>query len=157
MLSQDNDYIQWPSLIITANPVERGEIIMHMNTLTPNLMVEDVGTTVNFYKDHLGFELIMSVPMNKGFQWCMMRSGEVEIMFQSRESMTKEHGVFEGTEISASQTLYISIEGVEELFSRVEEKVQVLKPLHTTFYGMTEFTMLDCNGYVLVFSERLLK
>lgn len=128
---------------------------MHMDSLTPNLMVEDVQETVNYYKDNLGFELIMSVPLNGNYQWAMMRSGEVEIMLQSRETLTQELDLFDGIEIKASQTLYISVAGIEELFSRVCEKVEILKDLHTSYYGMTEFTMRDCSGYILVFSERL--
>ncbi|NIR52325.1 bleomycin resistance family protein, partial [candidate division KSB1 bacterium] len=35
---------------------------MKFRSLTPNVMVEDVNETVEYYKDKLGFELIMSVP-----------------------------------------------------------------------------------------------
>ena len=99
---------------------------MHMDSLTPNLMVEDVQEAVNYYKDNLGFELIMSVPMNENFQWAMMRCGEIEIMFQSRESLAQELSIMGGIEIGASQTLYISVTGVEELFSRVRERQSVI-------------------------------
>jgi len=126
-----------------------------MNSITPNLMVENVNKTIQYYKDTLGFELIMSVPRDGGFQWALMGCHDVEIMFQSRTSISREIELLEGSDIGASQTLYISVTGIEELYNRVKEKVEILKELHTTFYGMTEFTMKDINGYILVFSDRL--
>lgn len=118
-------------------------------------MVDNVEETVTFYKDHLGFQLRMSVPRHGNLQWALMGNGDVEIMFQSRESFEKEYPDQAGVDIGASQTLYISVNGIEELHALVSDKTEILKDLHTTFYGMTEFTMVDCNGYLLVFSERL--
>ena len=97
----------------------------------------------------------MSVPRDGKFQWALMKSGEVEIMFQSRSSLTKELDDFQGVTIGGSLTLYISITAIKEFYNFIKEKVQIGKELHTTSYGMTEFTMQDCNGYIIVFAERL--
>ena len=35
---------------------------MNMKSVTPNLIVEDVNKTTEWYKEILGFEMIMSVP-----------------------------------------------------------------------------------------------
>jgi len=35
---------------------------MNMKSVTPNLIVEDVNKTTEWYKETLGFEMIMSVP-----------------------------------------------------------------------------------------------
>jgi len=118
-------------------------------------MVENVKETAQFYKDHLGFELIMSVPLLENFEWAMMRCGDVEIMFQSRSSFGKEFEFMKDSGIGASQTLYFSVNGIEELFSKIRENVEIINELHSTSYGMTEFTMRDDSGYILVFSERL--
>jgi 5-bromo-4-chloroindolyl phosphate hydrolysis protein len=36
----------------------------------------------------------------------------------------------------------------------LKSKVEIVKELHTTFYGMQEFYFKDCNGYILAFAER---
>jgi hypothetical protein len=35
----------------------------------------------------------------------------------------------------------------------MKDKVKVVKELEITFYGATEFTILDNNGYLLTFAE----
>ncbi|WP_459874149.1 VOC family protein, partial [Endothiovibrio diazotrophicus] len=52
-------------------------------TLTPNLMSDDVNRSVAFYRDHLGFRLLMGVPFDSeepvnelpeeaALQWAML-------------------------------------------------------------------------------------
>ncbi len=36
---------------------------------------------------------------------------------------------------------------------RIKDLVKVIKPIETTFYGATEFSVLDESGYVLTFAE----
>ena len=38
---------------------------MEIKKLTPNLMIEDVNKTIDFYKDILGFEFVHGVPTEK--------------------------------------------------------------------------------------------
>ncbi|NIT70052.1 hypothetical protein GWO43_03935, partial [candidate division KSB1 bacterium] len=59
--------IFWSALFIlmsfnSVEPKLQEKAHMKFRSLTPNVMVEDVNETVEYYKDKLGFELIMSVP-----------------------------------------------------------------------------------------------
>jgi lactoylglutathione lyase len=126
---------------------------MTLKRLTPNLMVEDVNLTIEFYEEVLGFELGQTVPETGQFVWASMKSGAVEMMFQSRPSLTEEIPALEDREIGGSLTFHIQMEGVEELYAMIKDSVTVLQDLHTTFYGMKEFSILDCNGYILAFAE----
>ena len=101
----------------------------------------------------MSFELGQTVPETGQFVWASMKSGAVEIMFQSRSSLTGEIPALEDREIGGSLTFYIQMEGVEDLYARIKDSVTILQDLHTTFYGMKEFSMLDCNGYILAFAE----
>jgi len=133
--------------------------------LAPNLMVEDVNGTVEFYRDVLGFEFIMGVieeiqeivtswQKERLLDYAMMKCGNVEIMFQAKRSLSEALPVLRDKEIGGTLTLYMEIEGVQELYGRIKDKVTIIKDLHTTFYGMQEFYVLDCNGYILTFAER---
>ncbi len=140
---------------------------MSLNKLTPNLMVEDVNHTVEFYQDVLGFEFVMGVieelqeiltayQQDRPLDYAMMKCGNVEIMFQAKRSLTRALPVLNGREIGGTLTLYIELMGLDnisKLYDRVKENVTVLQDLHTSFYGMQEFYIEDCNGYILTFAE----
>jgi lactoylglutathione lyase len=126
-----------------------------LKKLTPNVMVEDVNRTIQFYKEILGFELLTTVPGEGQFDWAMMKHGSVEIMFQSRASLAGEIPVFQQREIGGALTFYIDVEGVKELYIYLKEKVTVVQDMHTTFYGSQEFAIQDCNGFILSFSEAI--
>lgn len=124
-----------------------------LKKLTPNLMVEHVNDTVAFYKDVLGFALLASVPEEGEFNWAMMKRDTVEMMFQSRASLTGEVPQFQGKAIGGSLTLYIDVEDIKGLYASLQGKVPILQEMKTTFYGAQEFTIQDCNGYILTFAQ----
>jgi uncharacterized glyoxalase superfamily protein PhnB len=49
---------------------------------------------------------------------------------------------------------YIDVENIEETYKQLEGRVEIAKTLETTWYGMREFYIRDCNGYILGFAER---
>jgi lactoylglutathione lyase len=125
-----------------------------LKRMTPNLMVEHVNETVAFYKDVLGFALLASVPEEGQFDWAMMKHGGVEIMFQTRASLSGELPLFQSKPIGGALTLYIDVEDIKGLYASLQGKVPILQEMKTTFYGAREFTIQDCNGYILTFSEQ---
>ena len=52
-----------------------------------------------------------------------------------------------------SLLLYINLSGIRKFFDGIKDKVTVLKGPEKTFYGATEFSILDNNNYVLTFAE----
>lgn len=127
---------------------------MRLTKLTPNLMVEDVNGTVEFYKNILGFELIMTVPEKEKFDWAMMQNGDVEMMFQSKASLVKEISDLKSRQLGGALTFYIEVEDIKGLYEKIINKTAVVKDFHTTFYKMQEFAIRDNNGFILVFAER---
>ena len=126
---------------------------MTVEKLTPNMMVENVAETVAFYRDLLGFNLVMTVPENTPFVWALMQRDEVEVMFQERASLTEEIPLFKGMPLGGALTFYIDMQGVEALYEKIRAQVQVVQDLRTTFYGKREFAIQDCNGFILTFAE----
>ncbi len=125
-----------------------------LQKLTPNLMVEDVKTTVDFYRDVLGFSLLVAVPPDSEQpDWAMMQRDGVPIMFQSRRSLAEELPDLTGVPIGGSLTFYIEVEGVKALYQALKDRVKIMQELHRTFYDTEEFSFRDCNGYILAYSE----
>ena len=122
-----------------------------MESLTPNIFVKDINASIAFYKI-LGFDLAMTVPEKGEYVWAMITSGNVSIMFQTFTSLgdtlpdiSRQDG--------GSLLLYIKLKNIRSFFDSVKEKVPVLQGLEKTFYGATEFSIKDINGYILTFAE----
>jgi uncharacterized glyoxalase superfamily protein PhnB len=124
-----------------------------LKKLTPNMMVEDVQATLTFYRDVLGFEVLTTLPDTAPFDFAIVRRDGVELMFQSRLSLSENVPALAGSPIGASQTFYIEVSGLQDLYERVRGRAEIVVDLHTTFYGTQEFYFRDSNGYILSFSE----
>lgn len=124
-----------------------------MESLSPNLFVKDINATLDFYRI-LGFQLVMSVPeQGQGdLVWAMMTNGKVTMMFQTMESLGDTLPAISRKE-GGSLLLYINLTGIHSFFETIKDKVTVLQGLEKTFYGATEFSILDNNNYVLTFAE----
>ena len=62
--------------------------------------------------------------------------------------------MLKGREIGASVSFYIEVEDINTIYNEIKEKAEVVKELETTWYGMQEFYVKDCNGYILGFAEK---
>lgn len=122
-----------------------------MESLAPNIFVRDLNETIKFYQN-LGFSLLMTVPEEGDFVWAMMNCGDVTFMFQTFESLGTEMPSISRKD-GGSLLLYIRIKAIRVFYDRIKDQMNVLKGLETTFYGATEFSVLDINGYVLTFAE----
>ena len=123
-----------------------------MNSLVPNIFVSDIKATIAFYKA-IGFKITMSVPEDgDDLVWVNMVNGSVTLMFQSFESLANDLPAISRTN-GGSLLLYISLKNIKQFFDDIKDKVTVIKGLETTFYGATEFSITDNNGYVLTFAE----
>jgi uncharacterized glyoxalase superfamily protein PhnB len=123
-----------------------------MESVSPNIFVTDINATISFY-NLLGFDLAISVPEEgPDLVWAMMVKGNVSFMFQTFDSLANEFPEISRTD-GASLLLYIKLKGIRAFFEDIKDKVTVLKGLEKTFYGATEFSILDINNYVLTFAE----
>lgn len=123
-----------------------------MESLSPNIFVGNMSETIAFYQ-MLGFNVTMSVPENgDDLVWAMMVNGSVTIMFQTYESLGESLPEVQRKD-GGSLLLYINLKNIRQFFESIKDKVKVLSVLDVTFYGATEFSILDNNNYVLTFAE----
>ena len=138
---------------------------MTFNKLTPNFEVSSIRETVHFYQSVLGFSLTMAVPENqdgieqnlldgKEYVYALLAKDNVEIMLQRTDSFKQDVKLAEGHKIGASVSFYMEIEGLNELYNFIKDKVKNSTEPKTTWYGMREFYIKDPNGYILGFAEK---
>ncbi len=126
---------------------------MAFKKLTPNIVVDDISKSITFYRNLLDFELVTTVPEKGDFEWAMMRNGETEIMFQTRNSISNEIPSFKDKPLGGALLFYIDVDKINKLYGLLKAKTKLVQDIHTTFYGAVEFTIEDCNGYLLTFAE----
>jgi catechol 2,3-dioxygenase-like lactoylglutathione lyase family enzyme len=122
-----------------------------MESATPNFFVKDIQATIQFYTK-LGFAVVNAVPNEQEAIWVMMQAGGVTMMFQNYESLGDELPQIP-REPGCSMLSYIKVTQIRKLRDELPAEAIILKDLNKTFYGATEFSIADNNGYVLTFAE----
>lgn len=122
----------------------------HLESTTPCFPVADIGTTMRWYEEQLGFTPD-PFPANEPYVFAILRRDDIEIMLQRIDHYEKPDiyklrggGVWDA---------YIRMRYVKQLYNDIKEEVEILQPLRKQPYGQWEFEVKDPNGYVLVFSE----
>jgi len=129
-----------------------------VRSLTPDLMVEDLEATVEWYERVFGAEVVATLPADGDADpwWAQVMIDGAPLMFQERESLEEKLPEMEGATIGGSVAFYIDIDDAEALHDDLESGgVEITQPLHETEFGWRQFAAADPNGYVLWFGERL--
>jgi catechol 2,3-dioxygenase-like lactoylglutathione lyase family enzyme len=124
-----------------------------MKTLSPILWTKDLKQTVSFYESVLGFKAKSDFP-----NFVSLTRGSVEIMFivpqeepeQCKDPNNKEE-FFPRPVLTGS--IFIVTDQVDELWESVKDKVNVKTSIENRAYLMRDFSILDNNGYELVFGQ----
>lgn len=138
---------------------------MQANKLTPNFSVTNIRETVQFYKDILGFTLVMAVPESQDgihqqlsaseeYVYALVSKDNVELMFQRTDSFRKDVTLADHTLPGASVSFYMEVEGMAAFYEKLQGKQVAFTAIKTAWYGMREFYLRDNNGYVLGFAEK---
>ena len=125
-----------------------------LKKLTANLVVSSVERSLAFYRDVLGFAVGHTVPETSPFVFASVESGPVEVFFNAREPMVQEYPAIKDQPIGGTLTLFIEVEGIQQAYEALKERVAVVMPLEKKWYGVTEFAFTDPDGYVITFAER---
>jgi uncharacterized glyoxalase superfamily protein PhnB len=126
----------------------------HVKKLTPNLVVSNVERSVAFYCDTLGFTLAQKVPDQSPLVFASVQSGGVEVFFNAPEPAIAEYPAFKSRPIGGTLTLFMEVEGIQALHDALAGRVKIVMPLERKWYGVTEFAIVDPDGYVITFAER---
>ena len=131
-------------------------------------MVNDVRESVKFYMDNLGFTLNMIVPEgnktidnelkdDKNYIYAMVSRDDIFIMLMNKDAFGEDLPMLKGEKIGASVSFYYEVDNINEVYNSLKDKVNIIFDLNTTWYGMQEFYIKDCNGYILGFAEKNIK
>jgi hypothetical protein len=117
--------------------------------LTPVLPVESIEPVLPLWES-LGFKRTVEVPHGDRLGFVILQNGNVEVMYQTFESIrADEPRIQEGKPLGAC-ALYIEVEKLDAVRPKSAE---VVVQRRTTFYGATEMIVRDPAGHVIAFAE----
>lgn len=134
---------------------------MNFKKLTPNLIVENVEASLNFFRQILGFQLGFTVPEAPPYVFGSVTSGGVEIFLNQRQAVAHEYPALGAKPIGGSLTLYIEVEGLQEIMAAVRKSeaektgAKIVMPVQDQFYGMREFAFEAPEGWIVTIAERI--
>jgi catechol 2,3-dioxygenase-like lactoylglutathione lyase family enzyme len=124
-----------------------------LHFLSPILWTKDLKATESFYKNVLGFTCQTNFP-----NFISLTRDKANIMFvlpveepeDCKDPDNKEE-FFPKPKLTGS--IYIFTENVDGLWELVKEKTKIKASIADREYMMREFSIIDNNGYELVFGE----
>jgi uncharacterized glyoxalase superfamily protein PhnB len=124
---------------------------MKIRSVNPVFPVADVGATIRWYEEHLGFAGD-PFPSHEPFVFAILRRDNIEIMLQ-RVADYRKPDLYDLRNGGGIWDAYFRIDRLRELYAEVKDKLEIKQPLRKQPYGLSEFEVKDPNGYILVFSE----
>jgi uncharacterized glyoxalase superfamily protein PhnB len=112
--------------------------------VTPMIHVPDVQATIDWYQ-RVGFTVNQTYDDGEGLSFAIVSYGATQVMFNE--------GGKPSTENRREVDLYVHATGVDDLFARLKDQVEIIEEPHNTFYGMHEVILRDLNGFWLTFGE----
>jgi uncharacterized glyoxalase superfamily protein PhnB len=125
----------------------------HLTKLTPNLVVTNVERSLAFYRDVLGFTVPTTVPDASPHVFAIVQSGGVEIFLNAPDPALAEYPALKQRPIGGTLTLFIQVDDVRAAHEALKDRVTIVMPLETKWYGVTEFAFTDPDGYIITFAQ----
>jgi uncharacterized glyoxalase superfamily protein PhnB len=138
-------------MMITAALMPAQEKSMTVKRLTPNLYTDDVASCVKFWVERMHFEKTVEVPEPGGLAFAALQKGGVELMYGSYASLEKEPSVA-GAFKRGTGFLFLEVDDLNAVLEAMKG-VEMVLPVHKTFYGATEFTVKDPAGHLVTFAH----
>lgn len=126
---------------------------MKLQTLSPILWTKDLKGTIVFYEAVLGFKSKSSFP-----NFVSMTRDNVELMFvvpqeEPEDSKDSNERVDPFPKPTLTGSIFILTDEVDDLWKLVSGKAIIKSSIANREYLMRDFSILDNNGYELVFGQ----
>lgn len=120
--------------------------------LTPVVAVDAIEPLLPLW-EALGFAKTVEVPNGDRLGFVILQSGNVEVMYQTFDSIrADEPQILEGRPLGRA-ALFIEVEKLDTVWSRVPRGADIVVQRRKTFYGTTEMILRDAAGNVIIFAE----
>lgn len=131
---------------------QKKENNMSVNKITAVLLVDDVEPCIKFWVDRFGFEKSMEVPDGNKLAFAMVQKGNLELMYQSFDSVKKDDPNRVDVMRKGPTFLYVEVDSIDDTIAALKG-APVVMPLRTTFYGAKEIGVKDPGNHIITFAQ----
>ncbi len=124
-------------------------------SVTPNLLVQDIGRSTAFFRDVLGFSVKHTVPDAEPFVFVWLERDGVPVFLNDLEGAEHDYPGASRRPAGGRAAMFFIVTDVDALYASVLPHITMLMPLKTQFYGMREFAIEDPDGHILTFAQRV--
>ena len=124
-------------------------------SVTPNLLVRDVATSLAFYRYVLGFTMGETVPDQAPFVFVWMKRDDTSVFLNDINAAAHDYPPAAGMPQGGTAAMFFIITDVDAYHAQVAPKATVIMPLKTQCYGMREFAVTDPDGHIITSAERV--
>src|SRR5262245_22720748 len=121
--------------------------------MAPLLQVFDMPTSIRFYRDVLGFELLATSGGGEQSDWVLLRHSGVELMLNTAYESDSRPPVPDDARIAhhGDIGLFFGCPDIESVYAHLRERGVKAAPPKVAPYGMKQMYVTDPDGYVLCF------
>lgn len=129
---------------------------IELQSMTPLLQVFDMPTSVRFYRDVLGFELVASSGNDEHSDWVALQRGDVVLMLNTAYESDSRPPVPDAARIASHSDigLFFACPDVDGAYQELVSRGLNPHPPKVQSYGMKQLYLTDPDGYVLCFQFR---
>jgi len=128
---------------------------INVRRLTPLLEVFDMPTSLRFYRDVVGFEVVGQSSEGDNCDWCLRQLQEVYLMLNTAYEQDERPPSPDPSRVRAHRDtgLFFRCPDVDAAYTHLHDQGVDLKPPKNAPYGMRQLYLNDPDGYVLCFQR----
>jgi glyoxylase I family protein len=123
--------------------------------LCPLIQVYDMPTSIRFYRDVLGFEVVTtSAPRSPyDFDWCILKLNGTELMLNTAYEFEDRPPAPDSVRVSAhgDTCIYFGCPDVDAAYRHLRDKGLDIKEPKIAWYGMKQLYLKDPDGFGICF------
>ena len=120
--------------------------------VAPEFFVRDVGASVRFYVEKLGFVLLRQEPV-----FAVVALGDAHVLL-AHESIAPDRAELGSTTRGAGVNVRIMVDDVDAVYERAKANgVRIVHDIADRYYGLRDFIVADPDGFMLRFAADLTK
>jgi len=133
---------------------KKAGMAIEIRGMAPLLQVFDMHTSIAFYRDVLGFEVVTtSTPRGEHFDWALLKLNAVELMLNTAYEDDARPPVPDPARIAAHDdtAIYFGCPDVDATYAHLRARGVTVKEPKIAHYGMKQLYVSDPDGYSLCF------
>jgi len=129
---------------------------LEVKGVAPLLQVFDMPTSIHFYRDLLGFEVVATSRPGPRFDWALLRLNGVELMLNTAYEDDQRPPAPDTSRRAAHADtgLFFGCPDVEQAYKFLRSQGLAVKEPVVRDYGMKQLYVSDPDGYELCFQWR---